>query len=167
MFGDIGLVYVTMPLQDVPSKPAEELLRPYLDAILSLTSPPSSLPNSVDAETKTNTEGTTPSPLFTLFYIEQPPTTPLSNSISDTSSDAQTEVGNRVIYTPPSPVAHQISEIADSATTLAQDVFWKSIRVLKGLGKRPKLDEGDEGDELEGMWPPLSVDAIEDDGGAW
>ena len=144
----VGLVHITMPLLDTTSQSAEELLKPYLDAILSLTSPTS------------NNHSQISKPLFTLFYLEQPPTTSTL-----TASALSAEPDGRVFYVPSSIPSHHMSEIADSATTVAEELYWKSVQRLESLGKKAKGEEGEsEGaEETKRMWPPLVVDAGDDD----
>ncbi|KAH9950124.1 FAD/NAD-P-binding domain-containing protein [Amylocystis lapponica] len=139
------ILHIFMPLLDATSQTAERLLRPYLDAALSLTTGPSS--DSAPAD-----------PLFTLFYIQHPPTTPPA-LLSPTSNPAT------VLVVPPcSPL---FPEVADSTATVAEGVFWRAIETLKALGTRPRAQGEDGGDSVEvdvdAFWPPL--DAVADDMG--
>lgn len=139
-----------MPVEGAASKSAEELLKPYLDAVLSLT--------------RTENETESLKPLYTLFYIENPPTTS-STPVSLAEDPSPSSSSERIIHTPSLSAAHHITEVADLAATLAEEVFWKALGVMKGLAKTPRHEDAGEGGEgvLEGMWPPLSVDAVEDD----
>ena len=130
-----------MPLlgEHSTTEPAEQLLRPYLDATLSLASYGSGSPAEFE-------------PLFTLFYTEHPP-------ISTPPSDALDAVPS--IF-PTSSYAEYLPEIADSAATNAEAAFWRVVKALKALGRQPgrSEEEGADGDEsgeadVESMWPPL------------
>ncbi|RPD62128.1 FAD/NAD(P)-binding domain-containing protein [Lentinus tigrinus ALCF2SS1-7] len=136
------------------SSSAEELLRPYLEAALSLTAPPSS--SSVTSPATS---------LFSLFYIHHTPAAVSSAPPSSSSS---------VIVTPPS--RPHLPTIADEATEHAEAMFWTAVKQLKAAGVQrtvPK-EEAEEGDasvekagtedtspDIDSFWPPL--DAVEDE----
>ena len=130
-------------------------MRPYLEATLTLTVPPTAPPDSSAA-----------SPLFTVFYIHSPVA-----SHSEISTD-----GSDVIVTPPCP--QFLPVIADSATKDAETIFWRAVEKLRAAGVRRTLPtegelkrEGEAEEELEkgaeetsevdAFWPPL--DAVDDE----
>jgi len=141
---DKWIVHISMPLLEATSSSAEELLRPYLDATLSLTAPAS--------------QDGAPSTLFTLFYIQQQP--PASTETSAATNDASTAL----VVPPRSPL---FPEVGDSAATLAESMFWEAVETLKTLGVRPRPQGGDGVDsaevEVDSFWPPL--DSVADDTG--
>lgn len=122
---------------------AEQLLRPYLDATLSLTSPQSSEPSNSHE------------PLFTLFYTQH-----ANNLNSPTTSDA-----------PHLPIVHSyaphLPEIADSAAINAEKTFWRVVNALKAKGIHPARandSQGEDGDaDVESFWPPLEYVEDSDD----
>lgn len=127
-------------------------MRPYLDAALSLTAPPS--------------RDTTPAtPLFTVFYTH--------NSTLSRPSPTATSSLNAIVVPPATPL---LPQIADAATGNAEGVFWKAVEQLKAAGVRRsivqesfgKAKEGEEevtcaeeSQDIDSFWPPL--DASEDD----
>jgi hypothetical protein len=149
------MAYISLPLDSSSiATPAEEVLKPYLNALRNLTSPSS--PSA---------------PVFTTFYTEHPTSSPNALEGSEITS---------VLVTP--DFDRSVSNISDSAAKAGEGLFWAAVKVLKGRGVRPKLvkgvkkdGEGDtegEGEDAEeeieedevwpqGMWPPL--EAVGDD----
>ena len=151
----IGILNISLPLLSSASGPsAEELLRPYLDAALTLTAPPSASSEVQPAE-----------PLFTLFYIHHPASAPSLSDPANADSD--------IIITPSCTTL--LPAIADAATQNAEAMFWKAVRRLKGTrepqkavptddekGEEVEKDGGDsELDGIESFWPPLDVADVE------
>jgi len=125
------IVYLIMPNVELQSDSAEILLKPYLDALLTLTVA------SGDATQQF-------APPFSLFYFEHPD--------SDVSADSSSE---SFIHIPTSWT--YLTETADSAASTAEEVFWKAIGVLKAAGVKPHVakDSGVDSGEVESFWPPL------------
>ncbi len=119
-----------MPNIELQSDSAEILLKPYLDALLTLV--------ALDDEAQQH------APPFSLFYFEHPD--------PNLSANASLEPP---IYVPSSWT--YLSEIADSAASTAEGVFWKAIGVLKEAGVKPHVakDSGEDSGEVESFWPPL------------
>ena len=137
-----------MPLFPTGPSSPEDLLRPYLEAALSLATPSS--PSE-----------TAPAPLFTVFYTHNP-----SSSADSTSVPSPTGV----IVTP--PAIQLLPVIADEATENAEAMFWKAVEQLKAAGVRrsiikesfAKVKEGgeeaaeaEEPQEVDSFWPPLDA----------
>lgn len=154
----VDILNISLPLSDAlsDSLSAEEVLQPYLDASLTLTVPPAAARETPPT-----------APLFTLFYIYHPPSTP-SNVNHDSATD--------IFVTP--PCTQLLPLIADAATQNAEAMFWKAMEKLKAAGIRPNLqkdkemeDPGQSGKGVEGtedteaiidsFWPPL--DDVEDE----
>lgn len=140
------IMYISMPLFEETTRSAEELLRPYLDAALTLA-----VPNPDDSAAPLV-------PLFTLFYTQTPaPSMPSSDS-------SRSVLG----VTDSLPI---LPEVADSATSQAEVLFWKTVELLKGAGCRPrsrKEDDGEEANEeveIDSFWPPL--DMVDDPSEDW
>ncbi|KAH9843639.1 FAD/NAD-P-binding domain-containing protein [Rhodofomes roseus] len=135
------VLYLSLPLLEQTTRSAEALLRPYVDATLSLTVPDSASPTSTQ-------------PLFTLFYIEHPDLPPSSSAASESQIPS---------ILAPLRSSTLLPEQADSATTNAETLFWKAVSALKAAGRRPKRrtgegeEEGEEEVEVEGFWPPLDI----------
>ncbi|KZT13206.1 FAD/NAD(P)-binding domain-containing protein [Laetiporus sulphureus 93-53] len=133
------ILYITMPLLDASTATPDELLSPYLDATLSLATPPPG-------------DGAPVQALFTLFYIQHPPSQP--------AQKLEAAANATVLVTPTcSPV---LPEQGDLATVNAESVFFKTVEMLKACGRCPRRKEGDEvvsGDvwEIESFWPPLDI----------
>ncbi|KAF8075934.1 FAD/NAD-P-binding domain-containing protein [Lyophyllum atratum] len=161
------VLYIALPLRaPVTDSAAQQLLQPYLDATLALSTPPSSsviLPSSSLLPTPTlespqDPIRRAPQPLFTTFYIEHPD--PVSPSV-ETSPHSKA-------YISPLP------DLPDAAATYAEAAFWEAVKVLRDGGIQPKRDQGsddvpnggeDEGGALdvESFWP--SLEAGEESGG--
>ncbi|OSX60621.1 hypothetical protein POSPLADRAFT_1147731 [Postia placenta MAD-698-R-SB12] len=140
------IVYISMPLLEETTRSAEELLRPYLDAALTLA-----VPNPDDSAAPLV-------PLFTMFYTQ----TPAPSMPSSDSSRSVLRVTDSLPILP---------EVADSATSQAEVLFWKAVELLKGAGCRPrprKEDDGEEANEeveIDSFWPPL--DMVDDPSEDW
>ncbi|KAI0751673.1 FAD/NAD-P-binding domain-containing protein [Daedaleopsis nitida] len=154
------IINISVPLTTTSpaTSSAEDLLRPYLDAVLSLT-----VPHTAPADTVPAT------PLFTVFYVHHPPPVP---------STDQTQPPDIII-----PTSHSqlVPSIADAGTKAAEAIFWKAVEKLKAAGVRrtaPKEEtekddgaaekdskegemESDAPDDVDSFWPPL--DAVEDE----
>ena len=128
-----------MSLLEATTQSAEELLRPYLDATLSLAV--STSPDSPAVE-----------PLFSLYYIEHPPRA------------ADDHTGALIVP----PGAPPFPEVADSVATRAEGVFWKAVDALKALGVQPRAQDEGDGEssvqaEVDAFWPPLDSLPDEDE----
>ncbi|KAI0337560.1 FAD/NAD(P)-binding domain-containing protein [Trametopsis cervina] len=144
-----SIIYLTMPLSNdagVTQTP-EVLLRPYLDATLTLTSPgPSEQRNAI-------------APLFTLFYMQ--------HSVIPSRSADSPDLSPTIQYT--APYAPHLPEIGDSAATIAESIFWRAVESLKAMGRHPERTDGGSDMEastthqIDSFWPPLEyVDEGED-----
>ncbi|KAI0643601.1 FAD/NAD-P-binding domain-containing protein [Trametes meyenii] len=139
-----------------PSAPrtssAEQILRPYLDAALSLTTTSS-----------TSTDTQPAAPLFSLFYIHHPV------ALSGASSGDL----NIIVSPPCTPL---LPVIADTATQNAEAMFWQAVKTLgiarkktdtheasadDKTGEANEKDAGEDSEAIDSFWPPL--DAAEDD----
>jgi hypothetical protein len=119
-----------MPLLDPSSSSPESILKPYLDATLSLT-----VPSSLDSRIE---------PLFTTYYIQRldPPLSPVSDAPST------------VLITPPPSTLLPVS--SDSAATNAEAVFREAVRALNSV--RPTADSVNlDEEQIESLWPPMDV----------
>ena len=123
-------------------------MRPYLDAALTLTAPPSAGAGTHAAK-----------PLFTTFYAHHHSTP--TTSITDPG----------IIVAP----SHRplITAVADEATQNAEGMFWKAVEML-GMKRPPtegaRVSGGEEKDEekdveesgeIDSFWPPLDVAEVE------
>ncbi|KAI0366234.1 FAD/NAD(P)-binding domain-containing protein [Pilatotrama ljubarskyi] len=140
---------ISLPLPEASSsRSAEELLRPYLDATLTLTAPPSASPVMQPV-----------TPLFSVFYAHCPTPRPF---------------GLDIIVTPPHTLL--LPTIADVATEQAESMFWKAVQKLgrkrpteESTGKKEAEDEGPESSEkdieesglIDSFWPPLDAAEVE------
>jgi hypothetical protein len=146
MFCDVGIVYLSMPLLEPTSSSPELILKPYLDATLSLTTAPLLEPPT--------------EPLFTTYYIQHPSRFPVvSSPISNNSTPT--------VLVTPSP-ATLLTESSNSAATNAEAVFWEAVHTLKALGIQPRGDDADpdQGD-VEGFWPLIEGDPDEEGEAEW
>ncbi|KAI0352785.1 FAD/NAD-P-binding domain-containing protein [Trametes cingulata] len=144
------ILNISLPLPAAAtSRSSEELLRPYLDATLTLTVSPSGSPEIQPAAL-----------LFSVFYTHHPvPAPPASDS--------------GVIVTPSHTLLLPV--IADEATEQAEAMFWKAVERLGR--KRPPSDEtasrkdteGEDSSEkepeesefIDSFWPPLDAAEVE------
>ncbi|CAL1701891.1 unnamed protein product [Somion occarium] len=138
---------IPMSEQDASREP-EELLKPYLEAALTLTSSP-----SPDSPTK---------PLLTCYYLQ---TLPSANMVVLSGSP-------QPLFTVPSDIV-VMSETADTAATHAEEAFWKIVKDLErkgvkptkikseGEGERSEEGVGEEPQLITQFWPPL--DSVGDD----
>ncbi len=139
-----------MPLSEETSRTAEELLRPYLDAALTLSKP------------AVESDGQLPVQLlFELFYIQRTSAKPMSSASVDIPAAS-------VIIVPDGPP--KLAELADDATTQAENIFWKAVESLKAAGCRPRRQspDGEEAQDesvIDSFWPPL--DAVDDPSDDW
>ncbi|KAI0314736.1 GDP dissociation inhibitor-domain-containing protein [Amylostereum chailletii] len=155
------IVYLSLPFTDPTDVTPESLLKPYLNALLSLLSSPApSEPHHEPAPGRS-----TPEPLFSLFYIQHPPSTPSSTSAPSPNPT--------LLVTPP-PVPG-LSATADAASASAEALFFRAVESLKAL--RPELNvDMEEGEAHSGsggdvfaelkFWPPLEGEP-EDVGEEW
>ncbi|KAI8984914.1 FAD/NAD-P-binding domain-containing protein [Trametes punicea] len=150
------IINLSLPLLSYqPASPsAEALLRPYLEAALTLTTPP-----SLSSEVRPS------EPLFTVFYIQHQHPCEMSPATSDANPN--------IIITP--PCTSLLPVIADAATQNAETMFWRAIEWLTGkrrTGGEEANSGGEGGDEkekdaegqsetIESFWPPLDVAEVE------
>ncbi|KII96080.1 hypothetical protein PLICRDRAFT_35041 [Plicaturopsis crispa FD-325 SS-3] len=149
------IIYLSMPLQQRPEASPEVLLRPYLNAILLMTTSPSSEdPSSPHS----------PEPLFHIFYLENNPPSHVSPSTPEAPSPT-------ALVTPPS--SFSLPEFSDDAARNAESVFWEAVSVLKASSRveqrRRAAVEGDDASwkEVDGFWPALEPDADEEVEEGW
>lgn len=137
-----------MPLTGPSSQTAEELLKPYLDATLTLAA-------------SGNAEAELVEPVRSLFYIQHPSLSSLSSAETQASSDP--------IFTP-THNSTLLAELADSAATNAEAMFWKvvdALKEIKGNKKAPTHEKVDETGEketeeklIDSFWPPISDTSV-------
>ena len=129
----IEIIYLSMPLMEKPTSSAESLLRPYLDALFSLSEPKIL-------------------PLFTAFYFQHPPPTPSPPPAS--ASPPPTSL----IVTP--ALMHLFSESGDSAAAHAETVFRRALPILRAArrGRHASSDETDCDEDIDTFWRPLAQD---------
>jgi hypothetical protein len=120
-----------MPILEQQSSSPETILKPYLDATLSLTV------TSPDSLTE---------PLFSTYYIQKLP--PASSS--KPSSPLLSDLPSTVLITPPPSTL--LPESSDSAATNAEAVFHEAIRTLKSIQETLESVNLDEGED-EPFWP--------------
>ena len=118
----IGILYLSIPLSDPKASP-ETMLRPYLEAILTLTKGGQSI-----------------EPIFSLFYTQ------LEHSTPSARKDR--------LFVP--GITTLISECADSAAVVAEEMFREAVRTLGDL-QRERGAEIPE--ESVPFWPPLEDEA--------
>ncbi|EMD31811.1 hypothetical protein CERSUDRAFT_119383 [Gelatoporia subvermispora B] len=136
------IVYLSRHLlhEDEKTSSAEELLKPYLNATMSLIAPSISEEGSALPI----------QPIFTLFFIQNPLSAPPASDAAST------------ILVPP-PVTSLVSELADAATENAEQVFWKAAQTITSA-RAERKPQGGEGKgetpkdiEVDSFWPPLDV----------
>ncbi|KAF9535076.1 GDP dissociation inhibitor-domain-containing protein [Crepidotus variabilis] len=129
-----SLVYIGLPLGEEPETSPEDVLKPYLDVVLSL-SVNSSIPSI--------------QPLFTAHYFEKPP----SFLSPERSSSSQATC----LIPPPLQFA-PLPDFADVATEHAERTYGKAVEYLRII----RTLEGDEEEEVA-FWPPLPIDPNDED----
>ncbi|RDB15492.1 Rab proteins geranylgeranyltransferase component A [Hypsizygus marmoreus] len=162
------IVYIGLPLSSpLPSSiSAESLLKPYLDAVLTLAAPPNdpatstSLPTPPVETPSPHPESASTKPLFTSFYIEHPtPDSPLHTVDPESTQNKKTYI----IPTPLLP-ASSLPDTPDDAAINAEAAFWEVIKVLQQDGGKSdsdvsgkmELDRTDDASEgVSSFWPPL------------
>jgi len=114
---------------------AESLLKPYLDALMSL--PVNSTKKPIQ-------------PLFSTFYLEiVPPSTTSTSQTLGTASET---------YLIPAPLSVvPLPDVPDEATLIAEQTFTEASKILRRLSK---TKEDNDAEIL--FWPPLPVDEEED-----
>ncbi|KAF5371976.1 hypothetical protein D9615_008044 [Tricholomella constricta] len=170
---DKWILYINLPLttSDVNSASAQNLLQPYLDATLALTTSTSSSSKLSQESPSVPAAPVEPSagpvypviatPLFTTFYIEHPDASPPSPGDAATHS-------NTYLIPSPLPPASPLPDMPDAAATHAEATFWEAIKTLQQLGVQPKQDQGSEetqnaGEDdsdpsgIESFWPQLDT----------
>lgn len=141
-----------MAIQDSGSvtQSPEGLLRPYLDATLSLLSPRSPETNVAL------------SPVFSLFYMQH-------CRVPETKAQSAVNLSPGILYS--ESYSPFLPEIADSAATQGESMFWSAVRALKAAERYPQqTDRGGDVDaiqdlprEVESFWPPLEHMEDEED----
>ncbi|KAK7696481.1 hypothetical protein QCA50_001138 [Cerrena zonata] len=131
------VLHITIPIlvEDTNVEP-EAVLKPYLEAALTLTS------SSSDEPTE---------PLMTLYYLQTIPAADLVVLSDDSGS-----------FTVASDTPY-IAEVGDSAATHAEEAFFKIVKALEKRGVKPskvkKLGQESDVEEDEGpitqFWPPF------------
>lgn len=137
-----------MPLAGPSSQTAEELLKPYLDATLTLAA-------SGDAE------AAVVEPIHSLFYIQ--------HASPPSQSSPEIQASSDPIFLPAQNSA-LLAESADSAATNAETVFWKvvdTLKEVKGNKKAPTDEKVEEAGEketkekvIDSFWPPISDTSV-------
>lgn len=139
-----------LPVQENTRLSPEDLLRPYLSHILTLTSVPDSGEQPDHGSSHL---------LFKLFYLEHndPPRSPTAPCVSSS-----------FFITP--PLTQHPTEIFDCATSSAEATFWCTIRALQSINA---LQPGNCGSaaaatlEVDSFWPLLDRDAEEEEEEEW
>ncbi|KAH8106336.1 FAD/NAD(P)-binding domain-containing protein [Cristinia sonorae] len=145
---DHWVLHLSMALITEPLQSAEEIMRPYLNATLSLASP-----RSEPEREATISEPLSVQPLHTVFYIEHPEPSP---------SSSPEGTGSHLVYSPP-PNSTMMPELADSAVANAEKMFWKITKVLQEIKqKRRGVEEGGAETVIESFWPPISDTSVVD-----
>lgn len=152
-------MYISLPVADsdtaAPSS-AEELLQPYLDATLTLTS-------STSPESSPSTSNSPLKPLFKLFYLQHP-TSPLSTPPSEVNTSSQGDLHSYIV---PAPIpSFPLPECPDAAATQAEAVFWEAAKVLRvrdPTRSDSAVSAEEEVEEIDSFWPPLGAQNHEDD----
>lgn len=146
-----GVVHISMPLLEEASdeRSPAELLRPFLDATLSLCQS-----SATEAESASSVQ-----PLFSLFYKQHP---------HPTSSNAPEDPAPLL---PQTPESVHLPEVADSMVGSAEATFWCAVEQLKAAGRKPQHKAEEDGHESQGaseissVWPPLEY--VEEEGEEW
>lgn len=131
------IVYLSIPLLE-PSSSPETVLKPYVDAILSLTTMASS--------------DTPAEPLFWIYYNQN-----LSPSISSNiSPPSSLHIPPTVLITPLPSIL--LPETSDSAATNAEAVFHEALKSLQPKAESAHVDAQD----TVPFWPPIEGDPGEE-----
>jgi len=140
----LGLVYITLPLTEEPEESIspETLLKPYLDALLSLTVDRARPPIE---------------PLFTTFYLERPGSSLPTPSNVDASTG--NGIGGSTYIVPAASPFSALPDLPDDAAGLAEGTFMEAVKVLR---KYRRLEGEEDGDEVT-FWPPLQAEENDDD----
>ncbi|KAG6918509.1 hypothetical protein DXG01_013869 [Tephrocybe rancida] len=170
------ILYISLPLSaPIPeSASAELILKPYLDAVLALTTAPApssptipsaSPPSPLSPSPSSSESVQTFKPLFTAFYVEHPEARPSSAEDPSTNTEQpQQEQARTYIVPAPLAPAAPLPDLPDAAATAAEAVFWETVRAFKEAGIRPKRGaEAAEAEEIESFWPAMEAD--EESGG--
>lgn len=130
-----------MPLPTIPEESVspETLLRPYLDALLSLASSPPL------------------TPLFTTFYLEVPE--PVAHDTPEEGAAPSTTPTTDTYLVPPRLTAASLPDIPDKATYIAEAAFQEAVKALRSLAP---TGDGDEEEPVD-FWPSLPVEEEDDD----
>lgn len=133
-----GIVYIALPLVTPSSQTPEDILKPYLDSVLSLPSMSQSI-----------------QPLFTTFYMENP-----RQSLSPFHDSEQS---SPTCLVPPSLPFCVLPDVADAATVHAEATFQEAVKILRN---RPiSVEQALETDDTEVIqfWPPIEVEEENED----
>ncbi|KIK59984.1 hypothetical protein GYMLUDRAFT_244766 [Collybiopsis luxurians FD-317 M1] len=168
------IIYLSTPLSPaMRTIDPEKLLKPYLDAVLSLSAPPtpstsasfqSSSAAGAQASTRPQIE-----PLFKSFYIEREgQRQPSAQSTEPSSGITPNPSSNPDILIAPSPLLafpstsndtpdlppnlSPLPDVADAAAVNAEVVFWETVQALKRKMKKMRQEGGEsEGDVKHGQ----------------
>lgn len=150
-----GLVYISVPYspssaQVQEENAAEKILRPYLDATLTLTD---------------STEDTPTKPIFAVFYLQRyGASMPPSHSASSLGDEPSSST---ILVTPSLPP--DLVHLSDAASTNAEASFWEVANMLKcrnPAGDRDEGGDGNNGSVPDSFWPPI-LDSEDDEDEQW
>ena len=155
MFNMIDIAYLSLLLENSNSSASTEtILKPYLDAIISLSKSSSS--PSVNSEAILASD-----PLFTMYYTQHPTLTP---------TPATSNTSPTILVSPPIP--YDLAECADAASTAAESLFLRTVEVHKArhpeawvvgtTGDKEVGSGGDVFEEIKAFWPPLDGEPDEE-----
>ncbi|KAJ3713887.1 GDP dissociation inhibitor-domain-containing protein [Lentinula raphanica] len=142
------IIYLSTPISTNPSVSPEQILKPYLDLMLSFSATSSSTEPIV--------------PFFTSFYLHTipPPTIPSSTKESTSSSSP-------TILIPPSPANLPLPDPGDAAALNAEATFWEAVKVLQKFRISRKNTSDETGEEVnvkvERFWPPVPNEEDDDE----
>lgn len=132
-----------MPIFSEVTGSPESILRPYLDAALKLT-----VSASLDSPS---------APLFTSYYLQH------ASTSSSPSQSSPVDPPSTILVTP--SLNPYLAELADSAATNAESVFWDAIQSLRSsqsqsasIGKVPSA---------ENFWPPIVEQSADEQDEEW
>jgi Rab proteins geranylgeranyltransferase component A len=173
------IIYLSTPVVSQHSNPdPEKLLRPYMEAVLLLSS---SSPSTTEASSASNADAAPERkpivPLFTSFYIQHfhqhsgrsGSNSPLEQPSSDsdlnwTEADSSTATTSMIItpsLTTSSGNPHPLPDVADAAAVNAEMVFWEAVKRLEAVGRTEgelsdsDADKEDADGQIERLWPPI------------